>query len=83
MDQVEFAERNIEELSDLYRAISKIPWTPGFRMPKFQDFVIESTRMMVRPTKKKKETPALAVADWVDFEGEQHLQGNEDFEKKM
>ena len=83
MDQVEFAERNIEELSDLYRAISKIPWTPGFRMPKFQDFVIEFTRMMVRTTKKKKETTALAVADWLDFEAEQHLQGNEDFEKKM
>ena len=72
MDEVEFREKNIEDLSDLYRAICKISWIGKTRVPKFEVFVEFMTTMIV-----PKVTPP-PLPDWLEREAEEELRDEDD-----
>lgn len=81
--RIQFAEENIEEISDLYNAISKIPWVPSFRMPAFNVFVESFISMMI-PLKQGETDASAIVTDWLDFEADRVQDPIEDdHEKKM
>lgn len=64
--RIRFAEENIEDISDLYRAIGNIAWTPNFKLPKFSVFVESFVRMML--PSKKNEVLSPVILDWLDME---------------
>ncbi len=80
-DRVRFAEKNIEEISDLYNAISKIPWTDNFKLPKFEQFV-QSFCTMMMPARKGEDMKVLLTKDWLDEEAEEvdGCESGEEFE---